>query len=258
MTKVSDIARFIEELAPPELAEDWDNVGLLIGSQTQDVVRVMVCLDATMDTVDEAIQKKVDLLVTHHPVMFKGIKLINENDTRSRILMKLIRNNISVYSAHTNLDVAVEGVNEQLANIIGLSDIDDISDGRPGLGKVGWLSETMSFEDFIYMVKVQLEIPYIRVIGYEKDEIRKVAVFCGSFDENWGAIISEAPDVLLTGDIKYHTALEAFEKNICVIDAGHFATEKIIIPVIVKKLQEKFSEIEVIRSYNEKDPIKTI
>lgn len=265
--KVSDIASFMDRIAPPNLAEYWDNVGLLVGNREQNVSRILVSLDATMETVNEAIQKKADMIITHHPVIFKELKSLNEDDFKVRMLAELIRNNISVYCAHTNLDVAEDGVNEQLADILGLVKIKNFNSHaedswkklqKPYPGKVGLLGEAMNFEDFIYMVKVQLEVPYLRVIGKEKEKIQKVAVFCGSFDENWEAIMHEAPDVLVTGDIKYHTALDAFERGICIIDAGHFATEKVIIPVIVKKLQESFPTIEVVRNYMEKDPIKII
>jgi len=365
--KVKDIIDFMEEIAPKSLAEQWDNVGLLVGSKEQSVNRVMVSLDATSTVVDEAAEKKVDMLITHHPVIFKGLKSLNEEYFIPKILAKLIRNNISVFSAHTNLDAADGGVNEQLAKVLGLAEIRNLNSYREeklfklvvfvpvshveevrnalcnagagwignysdcsfmtegtgtfkpldgsnpyigkqgniekvseyrletvvpekvlkrvieamlsahpyeevaydiypleikgkeyGLGKIGELKAPMEFEEFASMVKKQLGIDHLRIIGKMPEEIRKVAVFCGSFDENWSGIVREKADVLITGDIKYHAAVEAAEREICVIDAGHYATEKVIVPVLAKVLQERFPEIEVICAYTESDPIRTI
>ncbi|HHW47072.1 MAG TPA: Nif3-like dinuclear metal center hexameric protein [Clostridiaceae bacterium] len=365
--KVKDIICFMNEIAPKNLAEQWDNVGLLVGCKEQSVNRVMVILDATSKVVEEAVGKKIDMLVTHHPVIFKGLKSLDEENAVPKILAKLIRNNISVFCAHTNLDAADGGVNEQLAKVLGLTEIRNLNSYREeklfklvvfvpvghidevrnaicnagagwignysdcsfmtqgtgtfkpldgsnpfigkqgniekvseyrletivpekvlkrvieamisahpyeevaydiypleikgkeyGLGKVGILEEPMSRENFVSTVKKQLGIDHLRLIGEMPKEIRKVAVFCGSFDENWHGIIREKADVLVTGDIKYHAAVEAAERKICVIDAGHYATEKVIVPVLAKKLNERFPGIEVISSCTESDPIRTI
>ena len=123
MSRISDIIRYMEELAPANLAEDYDNVGLLIGNRGSKVNRILVCLDVSSKVVDEAVEKNVDLIVSHHPVIFKGIKRINEDDAKGSIIYKLIKNNIGVYSAHTNLDVAHGGVNNYLSSLLGLTEI---------------------------------------------------------------------------------------------------------------------------------------
>ena len=254
--KCKDIAGFIEGFAPLNIAEEWDNVGLLLGSLNNDVGRVMVCLDATTETIDEAISKNANLIITHHPFIFKGLKRISIDDYLGKNISKLIKNGISIYSAHTNLDMAVGGVNQCLAEAIGISDLRDIKEF--GLGKIGVLKDCVSLENFISLVKSKLNTSTVRLIGNLNKEIKKVAVFCGSFDESMISLIKNQADILVTGDIKYHTSLDLVENGICTIDAGHFNTEFIIVSHLIRLLQDKFLSVEFFGSGVEKDPFKFI
>jgi GTP cyclohydrolase I len=271
--KCGDVAKFMEDLAPLNLAEDWDNVGLLLGNSQSDIRKILVCLDATSEVVDEAIKWGADLIVSHHPLIFEGLKRINSDDTKGRLIYKLIKNNIGVYSAHTNLDFAKEGLNQYLAELLGLKAIKnlrkykadklyknvypmEIAGEEYGLGKIGTLEIPQNLDTFISTIKEKLKTKYIRLIGHTKNDIINVAVFCGSFDNDWTGVLKEGADVLVTGDIKYHTAMDAIEKDVCVIDAGHFNTESIIVPQLAKLLSEKFSDIEVTSNTVEADPIK--
>lgn len=271
----SEIKDYLDSKAPLNLAEDWDNVGLLIGSTKREVNAILVCLDVTEEVVQEALKKRVDLIVSHHPLIFKGMKKINEDEPYGQILYTLIRNNISVYCAHTNLDVADGGVNDQLAKRIGLKNLKNLNyyksekllntndndsvelkDKIYSMGKVGELEKPIFLNDFIAMVKAQLGVEYIRLIGNIKSEINRVAVFCGSFDESYAGSFSSKADILITGDIKYHTAIELQQKGLCVIDAGHFHTEKWIIPSLSNLLKSNFPSIEVFESKMAIDPFK--
>lgn len=358
-----DIAELIESRAPLKLSEEWDNVGLLLGSFEQEVKRIMVCVDVTSKIADEAVEKGIDLIVSHHPLIFKGLKRINKEDPKGKVIYRLIKNDISVYSAHTNMDVAHGGVNDQLAEIIGLKDvkklrnykneklfklvvfvpeqsIDDVRDAmckagagwignysdctfmaqgigtfKPlkganpyigkenklekvneyrletivpesllsnvveamikahpyeevaydiymtersgqeyGMGKVGYLAQPLRPEEFIDTIKEKLKISAVKVIGTPPETISKVGVFCGSFDGDYTGILKEKTDVLVTGDIKYHTAVDMAEMGLYVIDAGHFNTERIFTTAMVKLLHEAFQDVEVIASKVEKDP----
>lgn len=363
--RCSEITKYIEEFAPAHLAEDWDNVGLLLGNYENEIKRVMVCLDITSKIAEDAVKKQVDLIVSHHPLIFKGFKRINENDPKGKIIYKLIKNDINIYCAHTNFDVAEGGMNNLLAGLLELKQVRNLKsykteklykvvvfvpeesvdrvrdsmssagagwignysdcsfmvkgigtfrplkntnpyigkqgnlekvdefrletivpqknlsrvigsmiDAHPyeevaydiyplqlkgkeyGLGKVGMLDTPVTFDDFIRMVKSRLDIKNVRVIGSVDNNISKVAVFCGSFDESWADVIREGADILVTGDIKYHTALDIIEMGLCVIDAGHFNTEKIMVSRMAGILKERFSKIEVISNDLEEDPFK--
>jgi GTP cyclohydrolase I len=265
--KCKELIDFMEEVAPVDLAEDWDNVGLMLGSTNQEINRILVCLDVTDRVADEAISLKADMIISHHPFLFKGLKRIVDTDIKGKIIYKLIKSDIGVYSSHTNLDVAGGGVNEQLAKVLELNDVGNLNKYKHkpelkgkeyGLGKVGFLKEAMDFEKFLNHVKVSLGVEKLRVIGNTTKDVKKVAVFCGSFDEDYSGLNKSGADVLVTGDIKYHAAVDMIEKGLCVIDASHFNTESVMIPALVKLINDKFSQLEVIASRLEDNPIKII
>ena len=260
----NDIAEFMEEIAPKCFAEEWDNVGQMAGSLNKPVYRVLLCLDVTPAIIDEAVEKKANLIISHHPLILQGIKRIVEEDYKGKILYKLIRNDIAVYSAHTNLDTADNGVNRKLAEKLGLNDIVNLKDtiagmdGRKyGLGKVGLLKEPLTLKDFIYFVKTSLKVDNIKLVGNTDKMIKKVAVFCGSYDDDLDALKQHNADILVTGDVKYHTAVDALNMGYCIIDAGHFNTENIVLPALDKLISDRFPGIEVFCSQLEKDPFKT-
>lgn len=254
MIKCSDVMKYIEQLAPGELAEDWDNIGLLLGSSSQSVSKIMVCLDVTTEALLAAVSKNVNLIVTHHPVIFKGIKKICEDGAKGKQLYTAISNGISIISAHTNLDYAENGVNVKLAEAIGLKNTEVLGKGP---GRIGVLNERMSFDYFIEKVKRGLEVPFVRTVGSAGSGIYRVGVFSGSFDDDLEAIIESGADAVVTGDLKYHTALDAREAGLCLIDAGHFGTERVILPYLAAVLAERFPETEVIHYRQERDPFIT-
>lgn len=260
--KCRDIAGFIKRIAPPELAEDWDNVGMLLGSPERDIRTILLCMDITAKTVEEAIGCNADMILSHHPLIFRPLKSLNEEYPKAQIISKLIRSNICVYSAHTNLDAAVGGVNDRLAQVLELQEIDSGSciDKEKFVnlqyGKIGVLKNPIELNGFISMVKDRLNTSYVRVIGYIDRKVEKVAVFSGSFDEGLFPLSRDMADVLVTGDIKYHTALDLLEAGLCVIDAGHFNTEKIVLPFLASSLKEQFPGIGIVVSNVEEDPFK--
>lgn len=260
-----NITDYIEDFAPKNLAEDWDNVGLLVGSMAREVNRVMLCLDVTPEVLNEAVERKAELVLSHHPVIFKGIRRILEDEPAGWLLEKLLRHGICVYSAHTNLDVTRGGVNDVLAHKLKLKSIVNLKDyGSPdktgfqyGLGKVGYVEEKLQLDGFVKLVKSALEVDSVRVIGNMAASIQKVAVFCGSFDSDLEPLKRHEAEVLVTGDVKYHTAVDVLQMGKCVIDAGHFNTEKLVLPVLADQLSKRFSNIEVFCSKVEKDPFST-
>lgn len=251
MAKCADIISFMERLAPNELAENWDNTGLLVGSREGNIKKILICLDVTMATIDEAIAQKADLIITHHPVIFDEIKRLNEQDFKGEQLYKLIRNSLSVYSAHTNLDYADPGVNSCLADALKIRGAAVMGKGP---GKCGMLDQKMSLDEFIRHIKSSLQTPFLRVVGHAPSAIRKAAIFSGSFDDDLQSVIESGADALVTGDLKYHTAIDAYEAGLCIIDAGHFNTEKVVLPYLAGRLGEQFPDVEILVYKDEQDP----
>jgi len=266
--RCSQVAGYMNMIAPVELAEEWDNVGLIIGDPQQSINKVLICLDVTTDVVDYAIEQKVDMIISHHPLIFSSIKRIVYGEWKSNLIYRLIESHISLYSAHTNLDYAKSGVNWSLARALKLENIRNAGYMKripsPGihleheeyysLAKTGILKPPLKLTDFIEHVKQALNVDHVRFVGKAEDlrnkEISKVMVFSGSFDEDILHYVNQEIDIIVTGDLKHHTAIEMLEKGICALDAGHFSTENIIVPVLAKMLKEKFPELDVIGKFD--------
>lgn len=261
--KCLEIAKFLEEIAPKYLAEDWDNVGLIIGDFDKNIRHVLVCLDVTSAIVEYAEHNNVDLIVSHHPLIFEPMKNICRHNWKGNLIFRLIEKDICVYCAHTNLDYAKNGVNDHLAQILGLENIENLitkktKDVFYGMGRTGTLSPSQGLIEFINHTKKLLKVKTIKLIGNIDREINKVAVFSGSFDNSLlnTLALNKDIDILVTGDIKYHSGIEITEMGICVIDAGHFATESIIIPKIEEYLKERFPGLVISLNTMETEPFR--
>lgn len=257
MYKVKDIAEAIERLAPLGLAEKWDNVGLMAGDPEQDVNVVFICLDVTSENIKRAIEIGADLIISHHPLIFSPIKRIVEGDVLGGILRTIIKNNISVYSAHTNLDNADGGMNDVLADKLGLEDVRRFTDeecrdgfGAPidNIGRIGYLENPIELEDFKALIKSILGCRTIRSLGNPVDMISSVALCTGSGGEGIYSAYHAGADVYVTSDIKHHEAQLAFELGINLIDAGHFETENTICEFLKEYLHQAFSDIDIVSS----------
>ena len=257
MYKVKDIAEAIERLAPVGLAEKWDNVGLMTGDPEQEVNVIFICLDVTSENIRHAIELNADLIISHHPLIFSPLKNIVEGDVMGSILRTLIKNNISVYSAHTNLDNADGGMNDVLANKLGLEDVRRFTEeecrdsfGTPidNIGRIGYLESPIELEDFKAFVKSILGCRTIRSLGNPTDMISSVALCTGSGGEGIYSAYHAGADVYVTSDIKHHEAQLAFELGINLIDAGHFETENTICEFLKEYLEQIFPDINIIPS----------
>ncbi|MDO4813847.1 MAG: Nif3-like dinuclear metal center hexameric protein [Gemella sp.] len=259
MVKVKDIYSFIKDLADENLAESWDNVGLILGDENQKVEKILVCLDVTTDVVKEAKEKSIDLIISHHPLIFKGIRNINFNDFKGKILKELIKNDISVISAHTNLDSAKFGLNDYLSKLLELQETKVLVPNKQvedtGLGRIGNLSESMSQEEFIEYAKEKLGLKFVKLVKANDINIKSVAILGGS----GASFIQTLPevDIYLTGDIGYHDAVDAIEMNQNLLDIGHFAEKasKALFKSYLEKLPTSNS-YEVVIAESERDPFK--
>jgi dinuclear metal center YbgI/SA1388 family protein len=356
----------IEELAPKKLAESWDNVGLLIGDGSSKVNKILVCLDATEWVIEEAIEQNVDMIVCHHPIIFGSLKRITADTTLGRKIIKLISKGISVYSAHTNYDIARDGLNDIFAKYLGFKShsliettyteklykiivyipkgheekifnalmtagagqignysscsfrTEGIGTFKPeagthpfigvegkleavnetklgtivpksllnktikalikahpyeepaydimplenegsslGLGRVGVLEQETTLAIYAENVKTALGIDKVKIAGDPNKRIKKVAMLNGTGNKFVSAARFAGADVLVTGDMQYHELVDAVEAGMCIIDAGHFATERIMIPAMADYLRNKCKDhgysVDIIESKNNED-----
>ena len=231
--KLRDIIELLEEHFPPEYAEEWDNSGLIEGDIDSDITKVMLALDATDEVIGKAISDKCDLIVTHHPMIFSGIKSVRQDDYTGRRLIAAIKNDIAIYSIHTNYDTArmgdINAVQLGLADPETLSPIDPDVPGNTGIGKIGSLKEEMTLRDYAVMLKKEFRLSGIRVYGDPDMIVRRAAVCSGSGKSYIDEALSKGADVMVTGDVDYHTAIDSKMKGIAVIDGGHYGTEFVFI-----------------------------
>lgn len=257
MYEVKDIKNAIEKLAPVELAESWDNVGLMVGDLEQTVNTVFICLDVTSENVEKATKCNADLIVSHHPLIFSPLKRVTENDVTGSIVRSLIKNNISVYSAHTNLDNADGGTNDALAEKLGLYDVRHFTDDEcrdafgksiENIGRVGVLETPAELADFAAYVKSVLGCHSVKYVGSPSDTVQKVALCSGGGGDFIYSAYRAGADVYVTGDIKHNQAQLAFELGINLIDAGHFETENTICEFMKDYLKALFPNLNIISS----------
>lgn len=368
--KLSDIVGIINKIAPPAMAEDWDNVGLQVGDPSGAIGRIMVALDPSPDAVDAAIKSSCQLLLTHHPLIFKPLKRISTNDETGRLIHLSIANNLAIASLHTNYDVVENGVNDLLAEALGVSrckplkvscreellkltvfvpvthlgvlkdallpfswnsgnyadcsfavpgkgtfrplngaspfigkvgEMESVDESRfemlvrkgelhsalkallkahpyeapafdmipllneglqSGVGRIGFLEAKPLLKDFAEVVKKKLGIPSLRIVGDTNQRISRLALCGGSGASLLRDAAREGADLFLTGDVKYHDAREALGLGVALIDAGHFATERLMVEGFSLQLEKELSkrkfEVEVLRCAVESDPFEVI
>ena len=236
--KVQEIYDIINRIAPFELAEDWDNVGILAGSADQEVGRVLCALELNPAVIEEAKQKDVQLIITHHPILFRGRKNLREDDPEGRMLCELVRSRIALIAAHTNFDNADPGVNNVLAAMLGLENIEAYESGlRAGAPKQKTLG---AFSDHAQAV---LGGP-IRCYGEREREIHRVAVLGGAGGDFAGLCKEASADVFLTGEISHHRAWDAYLSGVCALEAGHAATEMPAISMLADGLQKAADSVQ--------------
>lgn len=260
MTAVKDIFGFLNDMAPVKTKMDFDNVGILVGHSENKVNKVLTALDITDDVIDEAIEKGADLIVSHHP-MFFSLKSVSDADPVGRRILKMISNGISAICMHTNLDAAEGGVNDVLAEKAGIKEpemltIDGYDEsGKPYcIGRFGEIEEETEFSDYLGFIKKQLNCGGLRYC-YGGKKVKRVAVMGGSGGSEIELAVKNGCDTFVTADVKYHQFLDARDVGINIIDADHFCTENVIIPVLAEKTQNKFSEIDVFVSKKHRQTI---
>lgn len=246
MLKAGEIIDLMDKWAPPELIEDWDNTGFQIGDRNQEVDRILVSLDLSREVLDMAIEGNYNMIITHHPLIFKPLKKITSNNYKEKLILDIIKNNILVYNAHTNLDLAIGGVNDELARLIGLRNTKPLSvldqDREDiGYGRLGEIDE-IELKDFIPRIKSALEVDKLTVYGELDRKVKNIGVCGGSGSGFILDAYKKDLDLYITGDIKYHDGELGHNLGLTIVDAGHFHTEKIILPVIKDYLNNNLRE----------------
>lgn len=226
---LNDLIKELRKIAPENTAEKWDNSGLQIGNLKDNINGIALALDISDEVIDLSIQRNLNLIITHHPFIFTPIKSINFDNNKSKILKKLINNNINLFSMHTNLDIAANGVTSALAKAIDINNYNflQVFDEKEKLGYGGiGKTDECNINEYALKVKRYLGCPYVKIFSNEKNKMITNVAFCGG---NGSSFILDAvkkqADVYITGDIKYHDAQLAQDSGLSIIDAGHYYTE---------------------------------
>ena len=261
LMKIKDIATLIESVAPLQLQESYDNAGLQVGDPEQEVTGVLTTLDVTEESVQRAIQSGANLIVSHHPLLFHGVKQINpRRDYISRVLIEAIRQDIAVYSAHTNLDNAPQGVNRRMADVLGLQDVRPLAPltksqtsglsadfaNECGSGMIGRLPKPLHVRDFIQLVKERFSIPAVMANSEDVDPSRMVhavALCGGAGDDFIPDAVRAGADAFLTGEVSYH--LYFGHPELLILCGGHFETEQYTCQLLKELIQAKYPDLAV-------------
>lgn len=255
---VSDVLELLESLAPPSLAESWDNVGLQVGDRSRRVRSVWVSLDPLPEVVDEACRAGVDLLVTHHPLLFRPLSVVDVETPIGRILQEALTHGLSVAAAHTNLDSASGGLNDLLAQKLQLVHLRPLVPAEPGpsgrsgagdegivpagMGRVGNLTAEMPLAELVRRVKGALGLAAVRWVGDGTRKVTTVAVCSGSGSGLLEAFYRSAAEVFISGDLRYHDARDAQASGRALIDVGHFPSEHLVVGALADRLADGAAE----------------
>lgn len=252
--KISEIAKCIENIAPLNIQESYDNCGLLIGHSDDEVSKILLCLDVTEEVLQEAITEKCDLIVSHHPVIFFGLKKI---DTKS-LVYQAIQNKIAIYSAHTSLDSAHFGVSTILGEKLGLQNFKTLKknavDENFGLGVIGEFQTALSELDFLDLVKNVCKIPVVKHSKLQGKSIKTVALCGGGGSDLRPDAIAQNADAYVSSDFK-HWEFHTMNTPLLLVDAGHFETEQFAMDILQAEISKHFPNIAIQQTKTNNNPV---
>lgn len=265
MATVKAIYEFINSVAPFDIQEDFDNAGFLVGRKKQEVTRILVALDITREVAEEAARLGAELIVAHHPVIFNPVKSVTDETLTGRVLLALAEQKIAAICAHTNLDAALGGVNDCMAEALELTDVSQLcqegvdAQGRPyGIGRIGTVHRPgLSAREYAAFVKEKLGSANVRFVDGGRP-VQRVAVgggACGSMMED---AVAQGCDTFVTSDLKYNQFLDAKALGLNLLDAGHFPTENVVCGPMVQWLSEAFPKVEVRLSEVHREVYKSV
>ena len=237
--KIKDIVEYLKKIIPTDLAEPWDNVGLQCGNKNKEVKKIVIALDPSTKAINYAIQREAQMLITHHPLIFSPLKNLVSSEPLGELLIKMIKQDISLFVMHTNLDSVREGVSDALLFQLGIKFKGVLSPKQSpntGFGRWGEMPQVIGAEKFIQLVKQKLQCSVVRVIG-QKEKIKKVGVCGGSASDLIPMALELGLDAFVIGEIKYHPARLFEEIPMLVLEVGHYESEKFILKSLKEKIE---------------------
>ncbi|MBU2497475.1 MAG: Nif3-like dinuclear metal center hexameric protein [Proteobacteria bacterium] len=247
-----DVLELLEKLAPSRLAEEWDNPGLQVGEPSKEIRKVLVALDPNLQALKEAAGRGAQLLLTHHPLIFRPLTCLNAEIYPGNVIFEAIQEGIAIVAAHTNLDVVPGGISDALARLFDLQEVEVLQENLDsripgaGLGRIGNLQKPMSLFSIMDATKALLDTNDVRVLGSKDLMIRRVAVVGGAGGGMVAVASKKGADLLVTGHISHHEALEAQDRALALIDGGHFHTEK----AALRPIKDRFVSMMEDRGWN--------
>ncbi|MEM6474187.1 MAG: Nif3-like dinuclear metal center hexameric protein [Planctomycetota bacterium] len=254
------VCQYLAQIAPLALAEDWDNVGLLLGDRTKSIERVMTCLTVTPSVVAEARRRQVGLVVSHHPIPFRPVKRVTNDSSTGDAILKLLSSEIAVYSAHTAFDSAGCGINQLWAESLCLDHVRSIqppaADNALGAGRHGVLEEPTPAIDVLRRCAIFVGAENLRGVGDFTQPIRSVGFACGSGGSFVGAAKQVGCELLITGEATFHDCLAAETQGLLLGMLGHYRSERFAMEQLAASIQSEFDSLEVWPSADETDPVE--
>ena len=259
MPTLADVIAELEQLAPPRLAADWDNVGLLVGTSRPTVGRLMTCLTLTPTVAREAVAGQADLVVSHHPLPFRPVNRITDDTSTGTVLLELLAAGIGVWSGHSAWDSAAGGINALLAEHLGLAHVGPIEpdEASPdiGFGRMGSAPAGHTVAELARGLATTLGCPGCQLAGDPAQPAGKVGIVCGSGGESVAAVAAAGCQTLVTGELKLHNALEAVASGLAVIAVGHHASERFAMEVLADQIAASLPDLHCWASRTEADPL---
>jgi len=262
--RLKDIAGELQTIYNPKLAEDWDNVGLLVGNENTDINTILLCLDITEEVVDRAVKENADLIISHHPFIFSGLKKITSETVHGRKILKLIENKIAVYSGHTNVDFGINGLNDYIFYKLDLNGKVEIYNEfeyedynfikhrnehvKGGTVRIKILDHEIELTNLIRIIKEKLGLDFVRYVG-ENKKIRRIGLVTGG-GSSFMHSVKKNIDVFLTGDLRYHEALDVLEEGGILIDIGHYESEYLFAELMELQVSQFFKG-KIIKHFGE-------
>ena len=262
---VDQLLKALNQWAPWELAESWDQVGLQVGTLSRTLTRVLVAVDLNDAVLEAGLSHRVDGFIVHHPLIFRPLTQIDPRTVPGRYIASLIRNDCFLIAAHTNADIAVDGINRDLTTRFGLEQVTALKpiSGKvqDGLGHIGLLKEPLSLIELCNLVRTVLKAKALRMAGDHEKIIRRLAICSGNGGSLIRQVLEQNADAYLTGELDYHDVMEASAEGLATIEAGHWTTERGFIPLVAGFLQQTFSEqiLEIISdNTTQEEPFQTL
>ena len=260
MACIEDVCQVLRALVPLSTAESWDNVGLLVGRRERTVRRLMTCLTLTPAVARESIARNVQIVVTHHPVLFRGTKTIADDSIEGKLLLDLIEAGVAVYSPHSAFDNAELGINQWLAESLGLNSVEPLRLFGPGVsggaGRTGAFAKPVPRQEFLESLATVVGAEYLEVAWHGPEQVSRVGLACGSAAEYLEDAIQAGCDTFVTGEARFHSAVACQSRQMNLVLTGHFSSERPAVIRLASVLAERLQGVECIASGEDRDPLE--